>query len=126
EEGRPLSADVFRQIYRKIYQKFWGPDLVLDEYSDINCLRISHFYRTFYVYQYATSYSAATYIAEQLLAGNREQLERYMGFLKAGESKYPIEVLADAGVDMTKPDAIVATAKLFERLVDQLEQLLAT
>ena len=126
EEGKPLSSDVFRQIYRKIYQKFWGPELVLDEYSDINCLRISHFYRSFYVYQYATSYSAATYIAEQLLAGNRGQLERYMGFLRAGESKYPIEVLADAGVDMTKPDAIEATAKLFGRLVDQLEQLLAT
>ena len=126
EEGKPLSSDVFRQIYRRIYQKFWGPELVLDEYSDINCLRISHFYRSFYVYQYATSYSAATYIAEQLLAGNRGQLERYMGFLKAGESKYPIEVLADAGVDMTKPDAIEATAKLFGRLVDQLEQLLAS
>jgi oligoendopeptidase F len=124
EEGKPLSAEVFRQLYRKIYQKFWGPELVLDEYSDINCLRIGHFYRSFYVYQYATSYSAATYIAQQLLAGNTQQLERYMRFLKAGESKYAIEVLADAGVDMTKPDAIESVASLFGRLVDQLEQLL--
>ena len=124
EAGKPLSTDVFRQMYRKIYQKFWGPELVLDEYSDINCLRISHFYRAFYVYQYATSYSAATLIAQRLLDGDREQLDRYMGFLRAGESKYPIEILQDAGVDMTKPDAIEATAKLFGRLVDQLEQLL--
>jgi oligoendopeptidase F len=124
EEGKPLSADVFRQVYRNIYQKFWGPELVLDEYNDINCLRIGHFYRAFYVYQYATSYSAATLIAERLLAGDKQQAKRYADFLRAGESKYAIEILTDAGVDMTKPDAIEATAKLFGKLVDQLEQLL--
>lgn len=124
EEGKPLSAELMRQTYRTIYQKFWGPELVMDDYSDINCLRIGHFYRAFYVYQYATSYSAATLIAQRLLAGDEQQLSRYMEFLRAGESKYPIAVLQDAGVDLTKPDAIEATVQLFGRLVDQLESLL--
>jgi oligoendopeptidase F len=98
----------------------------LDEFSDISCLRIPHFYRAFYVYQYATSYSAATMIAERLLKGDEGQRERYLNFLKAGESKYPIELLKEAGVDLTKPDAIEATARLFGRLVDELEELLVS
>jgi oligoendopeptidase F len=115
---------LLRATFRKIYQKFWGPELVLDEYSDMGCLRISHFYRSFYVYQYATSYSASTLIAQRLLAGDNSQLERYLRFLQSGESKYPIEILQDAGVDLTKPDAIEATAKLFGTLVEELEGLL--
>ncbi len=124
EAGRPLSADAMRRAFREIYQKFWGPEMKLDEFSDISCLRIPHFYRAFYVYQYATSYSAATMIAERLLKGDEDQRERYLNFLKAGESKYAIEILKDAGVDLTKPDAIEATARLFGRLVDELEALL--
>ena len=124
EAGKPLSADVMRQTFRKIYQKFWGPEMILEEYSDISCLRIPHFYRAFYVYQYATSYSAATMIAERLLKGDENQRLAYLKFLRSGESKYPIELLQDAGVDLTKPDAIEATARLFGRLVDELEALL--
>lgn len=124
EAGKPLSAELMRQTYRQLQQKFWGPDLVMDDYGDIGCLRIGHFYRAFYVYQYATSYSAATLIAQRLLAGDEQQLKRYLEFLKAGESKYPIAILQDAGVDLTKPDAIEATALLFGRLVDQLDDLL--
>ncbi|MGB5107495.1 MAG: oligoendopeptidase F [Candidatus Zixiibacteriota bacterium] len=124
EAGKPLSADVLRQTFRKIYQKFWGPEMILEEYSDITCLRIPHFYRAFYVYQYATSYSAATMIAERLLKGDEKQRASYLKFLQSGESKYPIETLQEAGVDLTKPDAIEATARLFGRLVDELEGLL--
>ncbi|MBK7093452.1 MAG: oligoendopeptidase F [bacterium] len=124
EEGKPLSADVLRQTFRKIYQKFWGPEMILEEYSDISCLRIPHFYRAFYVYQYATSYSAATMIAERLLKGDEQQRVAYLKFLQSGESKYPIETLQEAGVDLTKSDAIEATARLFGRLVDELEALL--
>ncbi len=124
EEGKPLSADVLRQTFRKIYQKFWGPEMILEEYSDINCLRIPHFYRAFYVYQYATSYSAATMIAERLLKGDEQQRVAYLRFLQSGESKYPIDTLQEAGVDLTKSDAIEATARLFGRLVDELEALL--
>ncbi len=124
EEGKPLSADVLRQTFRKIYQKFWGPEMILEEYSDISCLRIPHFYRAFYVYQYATSYSAATMIAERLLKGDEQQRVAYLKFLQSGESKYPIDTLQKAGVDLTKSDAIEATARLFGRLVDELEALL--
>ncbi len=124
EEGKPLSADVLRQTFRKIYQKFWGPEMILEEYSDISCLRIPHFYRAFYVYQYATSYSAATMIAERLLKGDEQQRVAYLKFLQSGESKYPIDTLQEAGVDLTKSDAIEATARLFGRLVDELEALL--
>lgn len=124
EEGKPLSADVMRQTFRKIYQKFWGPEMKLEEYSDISCLRIPHFYRAFYVYQYATSYSAATMIAERLLKSDEDQRVRYLKFLQSGESKYAIQLLQDAGVDLTKPDAIEATARLFGRLVDELESIL--
>ncbi len=124
EAGKPLSADVMRQTFRKIYQKFWGPEMILEEYSDISCLRIPHFYRAFYVYQYATSYSAATMIAERLLKGDEQQRAAYLKFLQSGESRYPIDTLKEAGVDLTKPDAIEATARLFGRLVDELEALL--
>ncbi len=124
EGGKPLSADVLRQTFRKIYQKFWGPEMILEEYSDISCLRIPHFYRAFYVYQYATSYSAATMIAERLLKGDEQQRVAYLKFLQSGESKYPIDTLQEAGVDLTKSDAIEATARLFGRLVDELEALL--
>lgn len=124
EAGRPLSADGLRQTFRGIYQKFWGPEMKLEDYSDIACLRIPHFYRAFYVYQYATSYSAATMIAERLLKGDEQQRANYLKFLQSGESKYPIETLQQAGVDLTKPDAIEATARLFGRLVDELEALL--
>ena len=124
DAGKPLSADVLRQTFRKIYQKFWGPEMILEEYSDISCLRIPHFYRAFYVYQYATSYSAATMIAERLLKGDEKQRVAYLKFLQSGESKYPIETLQEAGVDLTKPDAIEATARLFGKLVDELEALL--
>lgn len=126
EEGKPLSAEVLRQTFRQIYQKFWGPELILDEYSDISCLRIPHFYRAFYVYQYATSYSASTMIAQRLLKGDEQQRIAYLKFLQSGESKYPIDTLQAAGVDLTKPDAIEATAQLFGRLVDELEALLVT
>ncbi len=124
EAGRPLSSDGLRQTFRGIYQKFWGPEMKLEEYSDIACLRIPHFYRAFYVYQYATSYSAATMIAERLLKGDEDQRVKYLQFLQSGESKYPIDTLQAAGVDLTKPDAIEATARLFGRLVDELEALL--
>ncbi|MCK4856640.1 MAG: oligoendopeptidase F [candidate division Zixibacteria bacterium] len=124
EAGRPLTADSFRQAFRRKYQKFWGPELTLLEESDSGCLRIPHFYRSFYVYQYATSYAAATLISQRILAGDKEMQDKYLNFLKAGESKYPIDILKDAGVDLTKPDPIKTTIELFGRLVKQLEQLL--
>lgn len=124
ESGRPLTADNFRKHFRGVYQKYWGPELELLEHSDVGCLRIPHFYRSFYVYQYATSYSAATLISQKLSSGDGGAQEQYLNFLRAGESKYPIDVLKDAGVDLTTPEPIEATIKLFGRLVDELEKTL--
>lgn len=125
EAGRPLSQEHFRNTYRDINQAFWGDELKMPELSDMHCLRIPHFYRAFYVYQYATSFAASAMIAERLLRGDVDQQSRYLDFLKAGESKYAIDILKDAGVDMTSPEPVEAVVRLFAQLLDQLEELLA-
>jgi oligoendopeptidase F len=124
EKGGALSADFMRKTYRDIYQKYWGPELVIDSINDLGELRISHFYRQFYVYQYATSYSAALAISDRILKKEPGALDSYMQFLKTGRSAYPVDILKTAGVDMTTPDPVNRTIKLFSNLVDQMEQLL--
>ena len=124
EKGGALSADFMRKTYRDIYQKYWGPELVIDSINDLGELRISHFYREFYVYQYATSYSAALAISDRILKKEPGALDSYMQFLKTGRSAYPVDILKTAGVDMTTPDPVNRTIKLFGSLVDQMEQLL--
>ncbi len=124
EKGGALSADFMRKTYRDIYQKYWGPELVIDSINDLGELRISHFYRQFYVYQYATSYSAALAISDKILKKEPGALDSYMQFLKTGRSAYPVDILKKAGVDMTTPDPVNRTIKLFSNLVDQMEQLL--
>jgi len=124
EAGEALSASSLRKIYREIYQKYQGPDLVVDSLDDLSCLRISHFYRNFYVYQYATSLAASTAISRKIFAGDTEALRRYIELLEAGESDYPIDLLKKAGVDMTSPEPVNETIKLFAKLVEQLEELL--
>ncbi len=124
EAGEALSARSLRQMYRDIYQKYNGPDLVVDSLDDLSCLRISHFYRNFYVYKYATSLAAASAISQKILAGDQDALKRYIELLEAGESDYPIELLKIAGVDMTSPEPVNATVELFADLVDEFEKLL--
>jgi oligoendopeptidase F len=124
ENGGVLSAESARKIYREIFQKFEGPELVLDSLDDLGCLRISHFYTNFYVYQYATSYAAAVAISRKILAGDEKALDRYLRFLESGDSDYPVNLLKNAGVDMTSPEPINETIKLFASLVDQMEKLL--
>jgi oligoendopeptidase F len=113
-----------RQMYRDIYQKYQGPDLVLDSLDDLGCLRISHFYRNFYVYKYATSLAAASAISKKILAGDKDALKMYMGLLEAGDSEYPMDILKNAGVDMSSPEPVTATVELFADLVNQFEKLL--
>jgi len=122
ENGQALSADYIRKTYRDIYQKFWGPELVIDKDRDLGCLRISHFYREYYVYQYATCYAAAQVLSQKLLEGGF--WDTYQQFLSTGSSKYPINILKDAGVDMTSQESINRTIKLFGELVDEMERLL--
>jgi oligoendopeptidase F len=124
EKGEALSAGVIRKTYRDILQKYWGPELYRDSISDLGALRIYHFYRNFYVYQYATSYAASTYLSTKIYQGDKEALVRYQNFLKTGSSDYPINILKKAGVDMSSPEPINKTIELFNSLVDQFEKLI--
>lgn len=124
ENGEALSTASARSIYGDILRKFYGPEVVVDSLDDIRCLRLSHFYSNFYVYQYATGYAAAIALSQKILKGDKEALDRYLRFLDAGDSDYPINLLKNAGVDMTSPEPINETIKLFASLVDQVEKLL--
>jgi len=124
EKGGALSVDFFRKTYRDIYQKYWGPELVIGPINDLGGMRISHFYREYYVYQYATSYAAAQVLSDRIVKNEKGAVEDYYRFLKTGSSDYPVETLKKAGVDMTTPGPVARTIKLFGELVDQLAQLL--
>ncbi|PWB74041.1 oligoendopeptidase F [candidate division GN15 bacterium] len=125
ESGGALSADFFRTSIRDIFQKYWGPELVVDSLYELDGLRIPHFYGQYYVYQYATCYAAAQMLSERLMAKEKGIQETYMHFLSVGSSKYPVDILKDAGVDMTTPEPVAGTIRLFGTLVDQMEALLA-
>ncbi|MEM8947206.1 MAG: M3 family metallopeptidase, partial [Planctomycetota bacterium] len=94
------------------------------EQLKLECLRIPHFYRAFYVYKYATGLSAAIALSERVLNGGQRELDEYLSFLKGGCSKYPLDLLRDAGVDMAKPAPVDTALDRFEMLVDQLDELL--
>ncbi|MDR1970825.1 MAG: oligoendopeptidase F [Treponema sp.] len=124
EEGTPLTVAILREEYRKLLEKYFGPAMVFEDSSDLEGLRIPHFYRAFYVYKYATGISAALALAERVISGGTTEREDYFRFLKSGGSRYPIEALAVAGVDMSSPAPVEAACKTFGRLVDELEGLM--
>lgn len=124
ENGGAFSSDYFRKTYRDIYQKYYGPELVIGENNDMTGLKIPHFYRQFYVYKYATSYAAAQMLSEKIVNGEKGIVEKYMNFLSTGSSAYPVDILKEAGVDMTQAEVVNNTLKLFSDLVDEMERLL--
>jgi oligoendopeptidase F len=124
EGGNPLTLDALRAEYRGLLEKYFGPEMVLEKESDLEGLRIPHFYRAFYVYKYATGISAALALAERVLSGGAREREDYFAFLKSGGSRFPIESLKAAGVDMSSPEPVLAACDAFGRLVDELETLL--
>ncbi len=124
ESGEPLTVETLRREYRKLLDAYFGPDFAIDEQLELECLRIPHFYRAFYVYKYATGLSAAVALSQRVLSGGAKELKAYLGFLSGGCSKWPIDLLKDAGVDMSKPAPIEATMKKFGELVDELDDLL--
>ena len=123
ESGAALTLESFRKIYRELLETYFGVGVVIDDALELECLRIPHFYSAFYVYKYATGISAAISLADQVLKTGHT--ERYFGFLKSGGSKFPIDTLAEAGVDMRSPEPVTAALGLFERRVLELEDLLA-
>jgi oligoendopeptidase F len=124
ESGDALTLDTFKLEYRKLLEAYFGSAVVLDPQLDLECLRIPHFYSAFYVYKYATGISAAIALSERVLAGEPGSVEAYLNFLRSGGSKFPLEALKAAGVDMTGPTPIESTLRLFERRLDELEKLL--
>jgi oligoendopeptidase F len=124
ERGEALTLDVFKSEYRKLLEAYFGKGVVLDPQLDLECLRIPHFYSAFYVYKYATGVSAAIALAERVLNGTPGAVESYLGFLKSGGSKFPLETLQAAGVDMRTPGPVESTLRLFDRRVSELEALL--
>jgi oligoendopeptidase F len=124
EAGEPLTVDTLRREYRKLLEQYFGPEFTIDVELELECLRIPHFYRAFYVYKYATGLSAAIALSQRVLHGGKRELSDYLNFLKGGGSKYPLELLRDAGVDMEKPDAVNAAMSQFERMVGELDELL--
>lgn len=126
ESGGALSTDVFRKTYREIFQKYYGPEFYIPPDRDYGGMRISHFYRQYYVYQYATSYAASQMLSQKIMAGDKKALAAYKEFIKVGSSDYPVNILKKAGVDMTTTEPFEYTIKTLADLVNQYEKLLAT
>jgi oligoendopeptidase F len=125
ESGEPLTGDAFKSIYSKLLKQYFGDGVVLDDCLALECFRIPHFYFSFYVYKYATGISAAYALADRVLEGGDRELDDYLNFIKSGGSKYPIDLLKGAGVDMTSPEPVATALEKFSQLVDELEILTA-
>jgi len=115
EKNESLTAEYLSNIYRDLNLKYFGSDVVVDEQIDIEWARIPHFYNGFYVYKYATGFSAATALAQQIINEGQPAVKRYLDFLAGGGSDYPIELLRKAGVDMERPEPVRQTLRVFFR-----------
>jgi oligoendopeptidase F len=124
EQEIPLTPKLLKEEYRKLNQKYFGPNVTIDEESDIEWARIPHFYYNFYVFQYATGISAALALADRVVGGGEKERNDYLSFLKGGSSLYPIDMLKRAGVDMRTAAPVKAAIGKFAALVDQLSKLL--
>src|SRR5437870_3265390 len=124
ENGDALTLEVFKSEYHKLLETYFAKNFVLDPELDLECLRIPHFYHAFYVYKYATGISAAVALSQRVLSGESESVHAYLNFLRSGGSKFPLETLKAAGVDMTTPAPIESTLRLFESRLAELEELL--
>ncbi|MDT3415434.1 oligoendopeptidase F [Brevibacillus aydinogluensis] len=123
EQDEPLTADSLSEIYRELNVAYHGPEMVVDSQIDLEWARVPHFYRNFYVYKYATGFSAATSLAKQILEEGQPAVERYLQFLKSGSSDYPLNLLKKAGVDMTSPQPIREALSVFAEMLTEMEQL---
>lgn len=128
QQGQPLTGEALASLYLDITRKYYGHDqrvCVVDDYIRHEWSYIPHFYRDFYVFQYATSFTASEALAQKVKAGDAAATRRYLAFLSAGGSKYPIDLLKDAGVDMTTDEPLALTLKEMNRVMDEMERILA-
>jgi len=124
EKGEPLTAEILSNIYYDLNKKYYGEEIIHDEEIAIEWARIPHFYNAFYVYKYATGFSAAISLSKQILEEGEPAVERYLNFLKSGGRDYPIELLKGAGVDMSSPKPIEDALEVFGGLIEELESLI--
>lgn len=125
EQGQILTVTTLRKTYRNLLEAYFGPEMVFEENSDLEGLRIPHFYNAYYVYKYATGISAAIALSQRVLNGGWRELDDYLGFLKSGGSKFPIQSLKSAGVDMSTQAPVEAAMKKFEALLSQFEKTIS-
>lgn len=127
EQGQPLTGDSLSKLYADIVKKYYGHDrgvCIVDDYVENEWAMIPHFYNSYYVFQYATSFTASSALSEKVLAGEPGATERYLAFISGGHSKYPIELLQEAGVDMTSDEPLELTVQKMNRVMDQMESML--
>lgn len=124
EAGTPLTLELLRSTYRELLTLYFGPDMHFEETSDLEGLRIPHFYRSFYVYKYATGLSAAIALAGKILQGGDKEREQYLSFLKSGGSKFPLESLGTAGVDMSSPEPVEMAIQTCKDLIQEFKRLM--
>ncbi len=124
ENGGALTADYLCEAYKKINELYYGPSVVVDDEIGMEWARIPHFYYNYYVFQYATGFSAAVALSQQILKEGTPAVDRYVDFLKSGSSDYPINVLKTAGVDMTTEEPVNKAMELFKKLVDEMDKLI--
>jgi oligoendopeptidase F len=128
EKGDPITGDALSALYASITRKYYGHDAgvcVVDDYVAHEWAYVPHFYRTYYVYQYATSFTASAALAERVLAGDTATRDRYLKFLSSGGSDYPVALLKQAGVDMTTREPLDLTMRTMNRVMDEIEAILA-
>ncbi len=123
ERGEPLTTDVLCEVYFKLNQDYYGPNMKVDEEIALEWARIPHFYNAFYVYKYATGFSAASALAEGILEEGQPAVDRYLEFLKGGSSDYPLNLLKKAGVDMSDPQPVVQALQVFEEMLTEMEKI---
>jgi oligoendopeptidase F len=124
EAGEPLTVESIKSTYGNLLKDYFGPEFAIDPELELECFRIPHFYRAFYVYKYATGLSAAIALSQRVLEGGPQELSQYLGFLKAGCSKDPLDLLRDAGVDMTQPEPVATALERFSSLVNHLDKII--
>ena len=123
--GVPLTAQALCQEYRKINELYFGPDMVVDEEITMEWARIPHFFMNYYMFQYATGYSAAIALSQKILTEGEPAVKKYLEFLSGGCSKSPVDLLKGAGVDMSSPEPVNQALELFGKLLDEMEELTA-
>jgi len=128
QKGEAITGEALAKLYLDITKKYYGHDrkiCIVDDYVAHEWSYIPHFYRDFYVFQYATSFTASSALAEKVKAGDPEAKTRYLAFLSAGGSKYPVDLLKDAGVDMTSDEPLDLTIRKMNQIMDEMEKILA-